>query len=266
MVLATVAALGAAFAARAEHPVRSCAACRSDALRYTAFAVAGPVLALNLAVTTTDVPVVALMLLSLALAERPDRTTASAAALGLACAMKPTAWPAIFVIALALRKRDGTRAALRFSGIAVAFILAATVPAIIADPMAMADNTLLFPLGLTRHLTPADSLMPGDLLARSVPDGHALAVAVVVAAGVAVMAWLIRRPPRDLRDVAPRARPGPAVRPRPRRALRLLHLPRGPRRLALPHQAPPRRPSRPPPRLPLTPSGASPFSAALLRQ
>jgi phosphatidylinositol alpha-1,6-mannosyltransferase len=64
----------------------------------------------------------------------------------------------------------------------------------------MADNTLLFPLGLTRHLTPADSLMPGDLLARSVPDGHALAVAMVVAAGVAVTAWLIRRPPRDLRD------------------------------------------------------------------
>lgn len=200
MVLATVSALGAAFAVRAEHPVRTCAACRSDALRYTAFAVAGPVVALNLAVTTTDVPVVALMLLSLALAERPDRTTASAAALGLACAMKPTAWPAIPVIALALRQRDGTRAAMRFCGIAAAFILAATVPAIIADPRAMADNTLLFPLGLTRHLTPADSLMPGDLLARSVPYGHALAVALVMAAGVAVTTWLIRRPPRDLRD------------------------------------------------------------------
>ena len=199
MTLVTVGALAAAFAARAEHPVRGCAACRSDILRYTAFAAACPVLALNLAVTTTDVPVVAFMLLSLALAERPDRTTASAAALGLACAMKPTAWPAVPVIALVLWRRDGRGAALRFTGIAAAFILAATVPAIVTDPAAMVDNTILFPLGLTRHLTPADSLMPGNLLARSLPDGHAVAAALVALAGAAVAAWLIRRPPRDLR-------------------------------------------------------------------
>jgi hypothetical protein len=200
MVLATVAALAAAFGARAEHQVGSCAACRSDVLRYTAFAVAGPVLALNLTVTTTDVPVVALMLLSLALAEQPGRTAAAAAALGLACAMKPTAWPAIPVIALALGQRDGKRAALRFAGISVGFILAATVPAIIADPKAMADNTLLFPLGMTRHLTPADSLTPGDLLARYLPHGHLIAVVLIAVVGVAMTAWLIRRPPRDLRD------------------------------------------------------------------
>jgi hypothetical protein len=142
---------------------------------------------------------VAFMPLSLALAERPDRTTASAAALGLACAMKPTAWPAVPVIALVLWRRDGRGAALRFAGIAAAFTLAATVPAIVADPAAMVDNTILFPLGLTRHLTPADGLMPGDLLARSLPDGHAVAAALVVLAGAAVAAWLIRRPPRDLR-------------------------------------------------------------------
>ena len=199
MVLATVGALAAAFAVRAEHPVGSCAACRSDVLRYTAFAAACPVLALNLAVTTTDVPVVAFMLLALALAERPERVTAAAAALGLASAMKPTAWPAIPVIALVLWRRDGRRAALRFAGIAAAFVLAATVPAIIADPGAMVANTILFPLGLTTHLTPADSLMPGDLLARSLPSGHAVAAALVALAGVAVAVWLVRRPPRDMR-------------------------------------------------------------------
>lgn len=199
MALVTVAALAAAFATGAEHPVQSCAACRSDVVRYTAFAVACPVLALNLAVTTTDVPVVALMLLSLALAERRDRTVSSAAALGLACAMKPTAWPAVPVIALVLWRRDGAGAALRFAGIAAGFVLAATVPAIIADPAAMADNTMLFPLGLTRQLTPADSLMPGDLLARSLPYGHAVAVALIALAALAFAAWLIRRPPRDLR-------------------------------------------------------------------
>lgn len=202
LALVTVAALAAAFAVRAEHPLGRCAACRSDAARHTAFAVACPVLALNLAVTTTDVPVVAFMLLSLALAERPDRTSAAAAALGLACAMKPTAWPAVPVIALVVWRRDGTRAGLRFAGIAAGFTLAATVPAIIANPAAMAVNTILFPLGLTRHLTPADSLMPGDLLARSLPGGHVVAVALVALAAVAVAAWLIRRPPRDLRAAA----------------------------------------------------------------
>jgi hypothetical protein len=33
----------------------------------------------------------------------------------------------------------------------------------------MVQNTVLFPLGLTRHLTPAASLTPGDLLARLGP-------------------------------------------------------------------------------------------------
>lgn len=211
MVLVTAGALAAAFAVRAEHPVGSCAACRSDALRYTAFVVACPVLALNLAVTTTDVPVLAFMLLALALAERPDRTVAAAAALGLASAMKPTAWPAIPVIALVLWRRDGAGAALRFGGIATAFVLAATVPAIVADPAAMADNTILFPLGLTRQLTPADSLMPGDLLARTLPDGHAVAVVLIALAAAAFAAWLIRRPPRDLRAATWRLALGLAV-------------------------------------------------------
>jgi phosphatidylinositol alpha-1,6-mannosyltransferase len=150
-------------------------------------------------VTTTDVPVVALMLLSLALAERRDRAVSGAAALGLACAMKPTAWPAVPVVALVLWRRDGAGAALRFAGIAAGLVLAATVPAIVADPAAMADNTILFPLGLTRHLTPAGSLMPGDLLARFLPDGHAVAVALIALAALAFAAWLIRRPPSDLR-------------------------------------------------------------------
>lgn len=199
LALVTVGTVAAAFAVRAEHPVGWCAACRRDVARYTAFAVACPVLALNLAVTTTDVPVIALMLLALAFAERPDRVSAAAVALGLACAMKPTAWPALPVITLVLWRRDGRGPALRFAGVAAGLALAAMLPAIVADPRALADNTILFPLGLTPHLTPADSLMPGDILARSLPDGHTVAVALVALAGAAVAVWLIRRPPRDLR-------------------------------------------------------------------
>ena len=161
LVLVTVAALGAALRTQVPHPVRHCPDCRHDLLRSTAFAVACPVMALNLAVTTTDPPVVALLLLALGLANYPERTVAAAAALGLACAMKPTVWLAIPVLAAMLRHRDGTRAAVRFTATSVAFTAAATLPAVIANPVAMVQNTVLFPLGLTHHLTPAQSLTPG---------------------------------------------------------------------------------------------------------
>jgi hypothetical protein len=199
LVLATVAALGAAFCTVVPHPATRCLACRRDVLRYTAFAAACPVMALNLAVTTTDPPVVALMLLSLGLAVRPDRTIASAAALGLACAMKPIAWLEIPVIAVMLRSRDGMWSAVRFVATSVGFLAAATVPALLASPSATFQNTMLFPLGLARHLTPAQSLTPGDLLARTGPAGHALAVGLLLAAGLALGVSLIVRPPRDLR-------------------------------------------------------------------
>jgi hypothetical protein len=199
LVLVTVAALGAAFCTLVPHQVLRCPDCRRDVLRYTAFAAACPMMALNLAVTTTDPPVLALMVLSLGLLARPERTTASAAALGLACAMKPTAWLAIPVLAAMLRTRDGTAAAVRFTLTSLAFIAAATVPALIASPGATVQNAVLFPLGLTRHLTPAVSWTPGDLLARTGPLGHDVAVGLLAAAGLAVAASLVVRPPRDLR-------------------------------------------------------------------
>ena len=199
LVLATVAALAAAFCTLVPHPVLRCLDCRREVLRYTAFAAACPLMALNLAVTTTDPPVLALMLLSLGLLARQERTAASAAALGLACAMKPTAWLAIPVLAVMVRSRDGTRAAVRFTLTSLAFIFAATLPALIASPVATLQNAVLFPLGLTKHLTPAISLTPGDLLARTGPLGHDLAVSLLAAAGLAVAVSLVVRPPRDLR-------------------------------------------------------------------
>lgn len=199
LVIATVAVLGAAFCTLVPHPVWGCLDCRRDVLRYTAFAAACPLMALNLAVTTTDPPVIALMLLSLGLMARPDRTAASAAALGLACALKQTAWLAIPVQAAMVRSRDGTRAAVRFTATSLAFVVAATVPALIASPAGAVQNAVLFPLGLTRHLTPAQSLTPGDLLGRTGPLGHGLAVGLLLAAGLAVAVSLVVRPPRDQR-------------------------------------------------------------------
>ncbi len=64
MALTTVALLAAAVWIIVPHQAVRCRECRRDVLRYTAFAVASPLIALNLAVITTDPPVLALMLLS----------------------------------------------------------------------------------------------------------------------------------------------------------------------------------------------------------
>jgi hypothetical protein len=76
------------------------------------------------------------------------------------------------------------------------------LPAIIANPAAMVENAVLFPLGLTKHLTPADSLTPGDLLATAGPVGHAVAVTLLLAAGLGVAASLVWRPPTSTRAAA----------------------------------------------------------------
>jgi hypothetical protein len=202
LVLVTVAALAAALSLGVPHSVRDCAGCRRHLLRSIAIATACPAVALNLAVTTTDPPVLALMVLALALLKFPERTWLAAVALGLACAMKPTAWLAIPVLAAMLRSRDGTRAAVTFTVTSVAVFLAITLPVMLANPVAMAQNTVLFPLGLTTHLTPAQSLTPGDLLARTGPVGHDLSVILLLVVGIAVAVLLLVRPPRSPRAAA----------------------------------------------------------------
>jgi len=202
LVLVTVAGIAAALSLGVPHSVKDCVGCRRTLLRSIAIATACPAVALNLAVTTTDPPVLALMLLAIALLNFPERLWPAAVALGLACAMKPTAWLAIPVLAAMLRYRDGTKEAVRFTAISIAVFLVITLPVMLADPVAMAQNTVLFPLGLTVHLTPAQSLTPGDLLARTGPVGHDLSVSLLVVVGIAVAILLLIRPPRSPRAAA----------------------------------------------------------------
>ena len=89
IALGTVVPLAAAFWIAVPH--RGCAACRRDALLATAVAVASPVVGLNLAVITTDPPVLALILLALALAARSAGTSRAA---GTSARASPWAWPA----------------------------------------------------------------------------------------------------------------------------------------------------------------------------
>jgi hypothetical protein len=173
---------------------------RPDALRCGLFAVASPVVAFPLALGITDPPVLALACLTLALLSRASRSTAvwpAAIVLGVACAMKATAWPALPVITAMLAARDGARAAARFAAAATAVLFAALAPAALGTPADLIQNTVLFPLGLTRAQTPAASPLPGHLLATIGPGGRLAALALLIAAGLAVAVSLIVRPPGD---------------------------------------------------------------------
>jgi hypothetical protein len=213
---------------------RSCPACRRDAWLATAVAVASPVLALNLAVITTDPPVLALILLSLALAVRTSTTqpvsttqpastvraistvrimptvrisgiTGSGIALGAACDLKSTAWLAVPVLAAMFAARDGARAAARFVAaavITVVVLIAALSPAALTSRRAadaLVQNSVLFPLGLTKYKTPADSLLLGHVLSAMGTAGHVLSIALLLAAGLGIAISLVIRPPRDVR-------------------------------------------------------------------
>jgi len=179
------------------------------ALRSTAFAFCSPVLALPLTQGLTDLPVLALLSLTLAgisTRTRPRVWLAAAIALGAACAMKATAWPALPVIVAMLAARDGARAATRFAvaaGLTTTALVAAMAPACVTAPGALFVNTVLFPLGMTRYQTDAASPLPGHLLAAATGSrGHWAAIGLLCAASLAMAVSLIVRPPADTRPAA----------------------------------------------------------------
>jgi hypothetical protein len=199
----SIALIFAAFSVAAPH--RHCDDCRYGVLLSTVFIAASPVIAFPLAVGITDPPVIALMFLTLALIAKPSGLTRAAAALGVAAAMKATAWPAVPVLTAMLAARDGARRAWRFAAATVVIAVGLAVllaPAELATPYSFLQNTVLFPLGLTKHKTPAASPLPGHLLADTSMAGHWAAVGLLAAAGVAFVVWLIARPPRDARAAA----------------------------------------------------------------
>lgn len=205
--LATIALFAVAFAVMSPHPLRGCAACRGRVAGLTALAVASPMIAYPLALGITDPPVIAMLCLVLAWASR-GKLLRAALLLAAACAMKSTAWAAVPVLAIMAWVRYAPRAAARFTTTVVG---ATGILALIAAPEALAtpdavkavkQNLIDFPLGLTKHKTPAASPLPGHLIAGLGTIGHWTAVALMVLAVVAFAAWIILRPPRDARDAA----------------------------------------------------------------
>jgi hypothetical protein len=190
---------------------------RRAALGHASFWLACPVMAFPLAMGITDPPVIALTCLSLALLARARRagssgrggntvlfgivlsdTVLAALALGAACAMKYTAWPALAIVTVMVAFRDGVRPAARFAAgvLAVAAgLVAALAPAALRHPASLLENTVAYPLGLTAAKSPAQSPLPGHLLATVGPAGHTAALALLAAAVLATVASLAVAPP-----------------------------------------------------------------------
>lgn len=198
-----------------------CRTCVAAAAWGAVFAVGSPVLALSLAVGITDAPVIALVCVALAcVARRPSPQRQSrllvvaGLAVGVACSLKFTAWPALPVIAALLAARDGARTAVRFAAVCVVtavVLVAAFAPALLTRPGTLLQNVVLFPLGFTRHKTPAASPLPGHVLAGLGSAGHAEAIGLLIAAGIAVAAWLVVRPPVSVAAAVVRLAIGLAV-------------------------------------------------------
>jgi len=169
-----------------------------DVVRWTALVTASPIIAFSLAVGGTDVPVLACLCLGFALLWRRPRPMLAGLALGAAAAMKATAWPALVVAAVLLLSRDGRRATVSMSAAALAVVAAVVGPVAAAGPRSLVQNTIAFPLGLTHVKSDAVSPLPGRLLAETGQTGHLIAVALLVLAGLAIIASLVFRPPRTV--------------------------------------------------------------------
>ena len=176
---------------------------------WTAVLTASPIIAFPLTTGGDDLPVLALICVGLALLRtgqapppllRPvPRTILAGLVLGLAAAMKATAWPALAVALALVAARDGKRAAGWLALATVAVPVAVDGPVLISQPAAVVSNTILFPLGLTKIKSPAASFLPGHLIAEAWGPGHLVAIGLVLLAGLGVAASLVLQPPWDER-------------------------------------------------------------------
>jgi len=171
-----------------------------DSVRWALLMTASPVIAFELCVGGTDVPMVAFMCLGFALLwrARGANPVTAGLALGIASAMKATAWPALAVAFALLYVRDGQRAAWRFTAVAVAVIGVIVGPFAVLGPGALVKNTILFPLGLASVKSQAASPLLGHALAQTGTVGHTIVVLLLIGSGLAIAVSLVVRPPRDV--------------------------------------------------------------------
>jgi hypothetical protein len=151
-----------------------------------------------------DIVVLALMLLGLVLSAS-SQPVAAGITLGLAAAIKQTAWPLIPFLLVAVRDQSGRREGGRALAGAGAVLVPVILPFLIWEPAAFIEDTVLYPLGLTEDRTLADSPTIGRLLSGAFPGGKGVLLLGLAAVVILVGAFLLfGRPPADAAGAAQR--------------------------------------------------------------
>jgi hypothetical protein len=178
--------------------------CRADGrrkIRALQALVILPVASLPLATGGDDIPVAAFLLLAMVLAQR-RRPFASGIVLGVASAMKFTAWPLAVLALFAARGRDGERRPLRMLAGMVIVAVPTIFPFALRGPFALIDDVVLFPLGLSRIPSTAASALPGHVLVTAFPSlSRALPLSVGFVLGVLLARHLYRHTPHTVSEV-----------------------------------------------------------------
>ncbi|UMP03777.1 glycosyltransferase family 87 protein [Amycolatopsis sp. EV170708-02-1] len=157
-------------------------------------ALACPLTALTWAVAGPDLAIVGLLVLSFALATT-GRVVLSGLVLALVVSAKLIVAPAIVVLGVLVITRRGPRALGGFAAALVVTTLVLHVPVYLVDPKAFVEHVFRFPLGIGVIKSPAASPLPGHLIASLGPVGTAVSFALLGIAAVAILLWLLRRPP-----------------------------------------------------------------------
>ncbi|MGW5718003.1 glycosyltransferase 87 family protein [Amycolatopsis sp. NPDC003865] len=163
-------------------------------------ALACPLTALTWAVAGPDLAIVGLLVLTCALAAR-GKIAWSGLVLAVVVSAKLIVAPAAAVLVVFVLVRRGTGldwpAVGRFASALVATTAALHLPVYLVDPAAFVEHVFRFPLGMGAVRSPAASPLPGHLIAELGVLGQVTAFVLVGAAAVAMLVWLVRRPPAN---------------------------------------------------------------------
>ncbi|PRX46010.1 uncharacterized protein DUF2029 [Prauserella shujinwangii] len=167
---------------------------RAVPVRAAQLALVGPFTALTFAVAGPDLAMLGLLLLAAALAAT-DRPVPAAVTLAVVTSAKLIVLPAAVVLGFLVLRRLGGGALGRYAATFGAGCAVLNVPVLLADPAAFTEHVIRFPAGLGAVSSPAASPLPGHLIAETGAAGKAVALALLGAAALAVLVWLVRRPP-----------------------------------------------------------------------
>ena len=171
---------------------------REQKLRVAQVLIALPTGALFLSTGGDDMPILALLLLGVAALQR-RQANLTGISLGLAAAMKLTAWPMALGALLVVRNREGRSTWRQVLLWVVAIVAVTTVPFAVRAPAAFMANVFAFPLGLAGVTSPAASALPGHILTTWLPVlGHVLAPVTFVVGGYFAWKYVKRHWPLTL--------------------------------------------------------------------